>query len=90
MDNLKKTSLFPSYKKHGAKLVDYRISAVTQGRDALGEVFVKIQEGELQIQGRGVSTDILAASAKAYVDAINRLCWKKELQQGEKQQLGAS
>lgn len=58
---------------HFVTLTEYRIRAVTGGTDALGEVTVRIQEGEAFCVGRGVSTDILEASAIAYVHAINRL-----------------
>ncbi|NGQ94465.1 2-isopropylmalate synthase [Brevibacillus sp. SYP-B805] len=54
-------------------LVDYKISSVTHGKDALGEVFVRLQQGDLVVQGRGVSTDVLEASAIAYVRAINKI-----------------
>lgn len=54
------------------KLVSYDIRAVTGGKDALGEVTVKVRNnGNIHI-GRGLSTDILEASAKAYINAINR------------------
>ncbi|QKG83996.1 2-isopropylmalate synthase [Kroppenstedtia pulmonis] len=55
------------------ELEDYKIISVTQGKDALGEVYVKLRQGEHTIQGRGVSTDILEASARAYIHAVNRL-----------------
>jgi len=55
------------------KLESYSIRAVTSGKEALGEATVKIiEQGRIYI-GRGISTDIIEASAKAYVDAINRL-----------------
>ncbi|QRG69240.1 2-isopropylmalate synthase [Brevibacillus choshinensis] len=54
-------------------LVDYKILSVTQGKDALGEVFVRLQQGDLTVTGRGVSTDVLEASAIAYVRAINKI-----------------
>ena len=56
------------------KLDNYTIRAVTGGKEALGEAIVRIfnDEGRLFI-GRGVSTDIIEASGKAYVDAINRM-----------------
>ena len=56
------------------KIEKYSIRAVTEGKDALGEATVKIsdEDGRTFI-GRGVSTDIIEASAKAYVDAINRM-----------------
>jgi 2-isopropylmalate synthase len=53
-------------------LEDYNLRAVTEGKDALGEVTVRIsKEGKIFI-GRGVSMDIIEASVKAYVNAINR------------------
>ena len=55
------------------KLQEYSIRAVTGGKEALGEATVRIRENERLFIGRGVSTDIIEASAKAYVDAINRM-----------------
>ncbi len=56
------------------KIEKYSIRAVTEGKDALGEATVKISnEAGRTFIGRGVSTDIIEASAKAYVDAINRM-----------------
>lgn len=55
------------------ELVDYKIASVTHGKDALGEVFVQLRQKGFTVQGRGVSTDILEASARAYIDAVNRL-----------------
>jgi 2-isopropylmalate synthase len=59
------------------ELDDYTIKSVTDGTDALGEVHVVLKQGESSAQGRGVSTDILEASARAYVDALNRLIDKR-------------
>ncbi|MCR8645648.1 2-isopropylmalate synthase [Paenibacillus sp. N1-5-1-14] len=59
------------------ELEDYKIYSVSQGKDALGEVHVILRQGEWSVQGRGISTDILEASAKAYIDAINRLIDKR-------------
>jgi 2-isopropylmalate synthase len=56
-----------------ASLSDYRIRAVTRGKDALGEVRVELEHSERKIRGRGLSTDILEASALAYLAGINRL-----------------
>jgi 2-isopropylmalate synthase len=59
-------------------LVDYTVKAVTGGTDALGEVAVRISDREGRIfSGRGVSADIIEASAKAYVQAINRLVYHR-------------
>jgi 2-isopropylmalate synthase len=54
-------------------LVDYRIRAVSKGKEAQGEVHVQIEHSGKTVNGRGVSTDILEASALAYLAAVNRL-----------------
>jgi len=54
-------------------LTDYRIRAVTKGKEALGEVQVELEHSGRKIRGRGLSTDILEASALSYLAAINRL-----------------
>ncbi|MBI3192162.1 MAG: 2-isopropylmalate synthase, partial [Pedosphaera parvula] len=55
------------------KLMDYSLRAVSQGKDALGEVTIKADfgDGEL-VTGKGASTDIIEASARAYLNAVNR------------------
>jgi 2-isopropylmalate synthase len=56
------------------KLISYNIRAVTGGKEAMGEATVRIEnEKGRSFLGRGASTDIVEASAKAYVDAINRM-----------------
>jgi len=55
------------------KLENYSIRAVTGGKEALGEATVRIADDGKKFVGRGISTDIIEASAKAYVDAINRM-----------------
>jgi 2-isopropylmalate synthase len=56
---------------HEARLREYHVSAVTGGRDALGEVTVLLElDGRLS-SGVGVSTDILEASGKAYLRALS-------------------
>ncbi len=59
------------------KLLDYNIKSVTGGRDALGEVVVRLQKGDFTATGRGISPDILEASGKAYIDAINKVISKR-------------
>ncbi|MBW3667840.1 MAG: 2-isopropylmalate synthase [Actinobacteria bacterium] len=56
-----------------AKLTDFNVSSVTGGIDALGDVVVQIEAGEFRVSGRGVSTDVVEASARAYLNAVNRL-----------------
>jgi 2-isopropylmalate synthase len=59
--------------KSGAKLVRYEIRAVTSGTEALGEVTAQLEGGGRKVVGRGASTDVIEASAKAYVDGLNKL-----------------
>ncbi len=54
-------------------LSDYTIRAVTEGGDALGEAVIRLSRGDRKITTRGVSTDIIEASLKAYINAVNRL-----------------
>jgi len=54
-------------------LADYRIRAVTKGKEAMGEVHIELEHSGRKIRGRGLSTDILEASALAYLAGINRL-----------------
>jgi 2-isopropylmalate synthase len=56
-----------------ADLTDYRIRSVSKGRDAQGEALVELEHNGKILKGRGLSTDILEASALAYLAAINRL-----------------
>jgi 2-isopropylmalate synthase len=55
------------------KLIGYNVSSVTGGVDALGDVVVQLEDDGLKVSGRGVSTDVVEASARAYLAAVNRL-----------------
>ncbi|MDA8270140.1 MAG: 2-isopropylmalate synthase [Actinomycetota bacterium] len=55
------------------KLVGFTVSSVTGGEDAQGEVVVQLESGEFKVSGRGVSTDVVEASTRAYLNAVNRL-----------------
>jgi 2-isopropylmalate synthase len=70
-----------------ANLENYAIRAVTGGKEALGEATVRITENGRVFVGRGISTDIIEASAKAYVDAINRMVAARA--QGEQPEIKA-
>ena len=64
---------------HG-KLLDYQIRSVTSGKDALGEVSIKLGgDRERVVSGRGTSTDIIEASIKAYINAVNKLVYAQKL-----------
>ncbi len=51
----------------------YHVRSVTSGRDALGEALLRLKVGECSYNGRGVSTDIVEASAKAFLGALNQM-----------------
>lgn len=54
------------------KLNDYTVRSITRGRDAVGEVFMKVSFGKAAFIGKAASLDIVDASARAYVDAVNK------------------
>jgi 2-isopropylmalate synthase len=58
------------------RVENYTLKALTQGRDAQGEVTVTLSTGGDEVHGRGVSTDIIEASAKAYLNGVNKLLVK--------------
>ncbi|MFT5539478.1 MAG: 2-isopropylmalate synthase [Alphaproteobacteria bacterium] len=66
--------LFP----HEAKLLLYQVHAVTGGTDAQAEVTVRLEEQGRTVNGQGADTDTLVASARAYVNALNKLLVKRE------------
>jgi len=55
------------------RLQDYQLRAVTSGKDAIGEVSVRVDFDGTVVPGKGSSTDVIEASARAYVNALNRL-----------------
>jgi 2-isopropylmalate synthase len=59
-------------------LLRYSVNAITGGSDALGEVTVKLGEGAKTSVGRASDPDVIIASAKAYINALNRLAKKEE------------
>jgi len=59
-------------------LQSYIVSAITGGTDAQGEVHVRVEEDGAVSQGQGAHTDIVVASAKAYINALNKLRWRKQ------------
>jgi 2-isopropylmalate synthase len=61
-------------------LGEYSLRAVTEGTEAIGEVSLKmVVNGDMVIIGRGASTDILEASAKAYVDGLNKIRYRRRM-----------
>jgi len=55
------------------QLDEYKINAVTHGKDAIGEVIIKVHDNGTIVIGHGASTDVIEASAKAYINAINKI-----------------
>jgi 2-isopropylmalate synthase len=64
------TGLHPTLK-------DYQLRAVTSGKDAQGEVTVTLEVNGSTVVGRGTSTDVIEASVKAYLNAINKIVGKQ-------------
>jgi len=58
--------------RQNVNLTEFSVSSVTEGIDALGEVTIRIEKKGVIYSGQGSDTDIILASAKAYVNAINR------------------
>ena len=54
-------------------LTEFSVKSVTEGIDAIGEVLIRIESDGITYTGRGADTDIIVASAKAYMNALNRL-----------------
>ena len=67
-----------SVAKSGAELMLYSVNAVTQGTESQGEVTVRLSKGGRIVNGVGADTDIIVASAKAYISALNKLASKVE------------
>ena len=59
------------------KLDSYNVASVTGGMDAQAEVSVIIKEDNHTARGKGSSTDVIVASAKAFINALNNLRWRK-------------
>ncbi|NMA84326.1 MAG: 2-isopropylmalate synthase [Epulopiscium sp.] len=63
-------------------LEDYSLQSVTEGKDAQGEVIVKLKKADNIYTGRGLSTDVIEASVKAYINAVNKILHESEADEG--------
>ncbi len=63
---------------HHYELDDFQIQAVTEGREAMGQTVVKLRSGGKLYSGRGISTDIVGASIRAYLSALNKIVYEEE------------
>lgn len=61
---------------HHYELDDFSIQAVTSGREAVGEALVRLRDGGKLYSGRGISTDIVGAAIRAYLNALNKIVYK--------------
>ena len=64
---------------HHYELDDFQIHAVTEGREAVGSALVKLRSERGLQAGQGVSTDIIGASIRAYLDALNKIVYEEAL-----------
>ena len=60
------------------ELDDFQIQTVTEGRDAMGEALVKIRHEGKVYAGRGISTDIIGSSIRAYINALNKIVYEEQ------------
>ena len=63
------------------KLEDFTVRSVTRGKDAQGEVVLKLRKDGLVVAGRGLSTDVVEAGIRAYLHAVNKILYKMDLQE---------
>jgi 2-isopropylmalate synthase len=61
-----------------SKLLQFAINAITSGTEAQGEVTVRLEEKGYVVIGQGADTDVIVASAKAYINALNKMEFKKQ------------
>ena len=59
------------------ELDDFQIQSVTEGKEAMGSALIKLRSGGKLYSGNGISTDIIAASIKAYINAVNKIVYEE-------------
>ncbi|MBQ0084411.1 MAG: hypothetical protein KBS52_06585 [Clostridiales bacterium] len=63
---------------HHYELDDFKIQAITEGREAMGQTIVKLRSGGKVYAGKGISTDIIGSGVAAYVNALNKIIYEEE------------
>ena len=63
---------------HHYELDDFQVQSVTEGKEALGSAVVKLRNNGKLYSGNGISTDIVAASIRAYLNALNKIVFEEE------------
>jgi 2-isopropylmalate synthase len=71
-----------------SRLLQYAVKAITGGTDAQGEVTVRVEEAGRTASGNGADTDIIVASAKAYLNALNKIAYWASKNQDPNQKIG--
>jgi 2-isopropylmalate synthase len=66
------------------QLTEFSVKSITEGIDAIGEVLIRIESEGVNYTGRGADTDIIVSSAKAYINALNRLLTARKNKAGKK------
>ena len=61
---------------HHYELDDFQIQSVTKGREAVGSSLIRLRAGGMLYSGNGVSTDIIGACVRAYINALNKIVYK--------------
>ena len=62
---------------HHYELDDFQIQAVTEGKEAMGSALVRLRSGGKLYAGNGISTDIIGASIRAYLNALNKIVYEE-------------
>jgi len=62
---------------HHYELDDFQIQAVTEGREAMGSSLVRLRSNGRLYSGNGISTDIIGASIRAYLNALNKIVFEE-------------
>ena len=68
-------------------ITDFHVSSVTSGGDALGDVVIQLDADGTRASGRGVSTDVVEASARAYLAAVNKVVRLRERPRQERERV---
>jgi 2-isopropylmalate synthase len=67
-----------SLVESGTQLLLYSVNSITTGTDSQGEVTVRLEQGGRIVNGQGADTDIVVASAMAYINALNKILEPKD------------
>jgi len=73
MNTMEKLEMARQLARLKGRLQDYSLRSATSGKDAIGEVAMKIDFDGTVVSGKGASTDVIEASARAYLSALNRI-----------------